>query len=88
MKDFVCFRSTADTTGHEQWLMHWVDCKWHGNEAKTYRQSGGYFAKNRQLDYDIKYGGNCLVIILRVTIIDKLHSTISSITVYMIDCSY
>ena len=33
------FRSTTDTTGHEQWLMHCVDCKWHGNGARTYRQS-------------------------------------------------
>ena len=49
MKDFVCLRSTADTTGHEQCLMHYVDCKWHGNEAKTYIQKVcGYFAKNRQ----------------------------------------
>ena len=30
MKDLVCFRSTAGTTGHEQWLMYYVDCKWHG----------------------------------------------------------
>jgi len=27
MKFSLCFRSTAATTGHEQWLMYYVDCK-------------------------------------------------------------